>query len=205
MPQRTLATLGPLGSDSENAARILVSLIPGPCGIVLLDSFGAVLRHTVQNGGFALIPAAYQEKDARGQTQESWADTHFRVESNGELELWLAYVLPLKKLALAKQRGFDQARTIALHASTQYYASTYFPEAAPTYHSSKPAAVLSCAQGEADVCIGSLDVVQRYPELEVLRTFAARMCWTIYRRVQSTSMHIRAAVSDADGVLIGET
>jgi hypothetical protein len=125
MMSRNLATLGPSGSDSENAARLLLPELPGPCDIVLLESFAAALRHAVESDGFALVPAAYQEKDAEGHTQASWADTHFRVESDGELELWRACVLPLKEFALAKRRDVEAAQTIALHAATQYHATTF--------------------------------------------------------------------------------
>jgi hypothetical protein len=195
---RTLATLGPAGSDSENAARVLAPQLPGPCAVVLLDSFAAALRYAIAHDGFALLPAAYQEKDAHGRTQVSWADTHFQVEADGELELWLARVLPLKELALAKRKGVNEPQTIALHAAVQYYASTFLPGAAPAYHTSKPAAVHACAEGRADACLGSLDVVLRYPELEVLRTFSARMCWTIYRKAQPLSARLHAAARAAD-------
>lgn len=178
----TLATLGPRGSDSEHAGRLLVEQLEIDATVVLVDSYASALRHAWQHDGLALIPAAYQHKDAQGHTLETWADTHFRIETGGQLELWLARVLPLKELALAARRNIEQPRTVGLHAATQYYAQAFLPEAQPLYYASKPEAVRACAAGDADACIGSLDVVQKHPGLVVLRTFAARMCWTVYRR-----------------------
>lgn len=178
----TLATLGPHGSDSEHAAKLLLGELGLDGRVVLCPSFEAALAHARDHGGLALVPAAYQQKDAGGVTFNSWADLHFRIENEGSLELWLAKVLPLKEMAVAKRAGVEVPRSAAIHAATAYYAQTFLRGVQLSYCESKPEAVRRCAAGEVDACIGSLEVIQGWPALVVLHRFVARMCWTVYRQ-----------------------
>ena len=177
----TLATLGPSGSDSENAARLIVKDLELHAEVLLFSSFEQALEHASTRNGLALVPAAYQQKDPQGNTKHSWADLNFKIETDSVLQLWAARVLPLKKLALAKRKDGGAPNTVTLHPATQFYAETFLPSAKAIYVSNKPDAVRRCSEGFADACLGSLDVVDGYSNLEVIRTFGANMCWTIYR------------------------
>lgn len=192
---RTLATLGPTGSDSEHAAHLLLDELGLASQVVLCASFDAALAHARETDGLALVPAAYQHKDATGVTLATWADMHFRIENEGALELWLARVLPLKEMAVAKRVGVEVPRSAAIHAATAYYAQTFLSGVPLLYCESKPDAVRRCAEGSVDACIGSLEVIQRHPQLVVMRSFVARMCWTMYRQ----SHHGRAVAVGGGG------
>lgn len=181
----TLATLGPAGTDSESAARRLSARLRLPHALVLVPSFAEALEHAWENDGLALVPAAYAERDAAGRIVDCWADLNFRVETEGRLELWACHVLPLKELALARRRGVTEPRSVTLHPATAFYAQAFLPAATPRFCVSKPEAVRECVAGRSDACIGSIDVVQAERTLEIVRTFAARMCWTIYRRAEA--------------------
>jgi len=178
----TLATLGPAGTDSENAARQLLPRVAPRGRMVLVPTFAAALEHAWEHDGLALVPAAYAERDATGRIVDCWADLNFAVETEARLELWCSHVLALKELTLAVREGVTEARHVALHPATTYYAEAFLPGAQRLFHRSKPEAVRACVEGRADACIGSIDVVQQWPQLRVQQTFAARMCWTIYRR-----------------------
>lgn len=191
----TLATLGPSGSDSEHAAQLLAREPDLASSVVLCPSFEAALAHARDHEGLALVPAAYQQKDAGGITRNSWADLHFRIETEGRLELWQARVLPLKEMAVAKRAGVDVLKTAAIHAATAYYAQTFLAGVQLSYCDSKPEAVRRCASGEVDACIGSVEVIEKWPQLVVLQRFVARMCWTVYRqrRERLNAPSLRAA------------
>jgi hypothetical protein len=176
-----IATLGPIGSDSHNAAKIIASEVNIIGSVLLFDSFATSIIYAEEHGTLALVPAAYQEKDAHGRTTAAWADTHFRTENGGRLRLLDARVLPLKDIVVARHHNISRPQSVALHAATQFYADTYLPNASCIYTPSKPNAVELCVTGKADACIGSLDVVSCHSsDLYIIHTVKARMCWTIY-------------------------
>ncbi len=176
----SIATLGPEGTDSENAARLIREQLNLGADIVLCESFAKAEEYASSHRGFFLIPAAYTRKDSQGNIVESWADVNFRLGIEGTLSLHSSHVLPLQEMCIARRADAFDPRTIVLHPSTEMFAKVYEPNLDRLYINSKPTVVKACSEGRADKCIGSSVVVQQFGNLEIEKRFNPTMVWTLY-------------------------
>lgn len=175
---RDLVTLGPSGTDSENAAKQIMQMQNIPGEIVLCNSFYNAIEHAVGNNSYCLIPAAFQRQE-NGVIVDTWGNLNFREGSR--LELLNATVLPLKEMCFARNLQIAVPETIALHPSTGVFADIYAPNLKRVIIDSKPLAVRACSEGRADACIGSVDVVNSFGNLEIEQRFQPNMIWALYR------------------------
>ncbi len=178
--QTTIATLGPEGTDSEAAARIILERKGLEGNIVLCESFDAARVWAIGHDAYFLIPAAYAARDENGRVKDTWGDFNFREMDS--LELVDSIVLPLKEMCIARNRACETPESIALHPATDVFAERYAPGLRRDYVHSKPLVVERCSEGKSDLCIGSSDVAERFDNLEIERRFNPKMVWVLYSR-----------------------
>lgn len=174
MPEPAVHTLGPVGTDADAEAR-------SRFGVVRLhDSFAEAMERAFAEGNLALVSAGFVERDSQGYA-DTWVNLHFRW--NGRLDLVDSWHSPTKLMCLATAvdnvRSAADVRTLALHASTEELAMVA-SSASRTYFRAKPLAVAAASDGSFDACLGSIDVVQRFPHMRVLETISPKMVWCLY-------------------------
>ncbi|KPI16987.1 hypothetical protein OK074_1780 [Actinobacteria bacterium OK074] len=176
-PDTTVITLGPEGTDAHHVACRFQD-------VVLVDSFPEAMACAWRQDVAALICAGYVDRDADGVV-DSWVSLHFRY--TGRMEMVGSWAEPTKPMCVAvntrRVGPGGEARSVALHPSTEAFAERYLPHAERIYAPAKPLAVGIAAAGRADACIGSLDIAGRDPGLRVVHTFQPSMLWCLYRRV----------------------
>ncbi|SDF91193.1 hypothetical protein SAMN04488542_12039 [Fontibacillus panacisegetis] len=176
---KKVVTLGPKGTDAENIATKISE------EVILLDSFNASLEYAYNNNTIALISAGYINRGDRGEITESWVDLNFVY--TGKMEMFECFYSPTKPICLAKHKFCTSPSTIAIHPSTEKLL-THLAKDSPsaiTYVNNKPAAVQMVVDQKVDMCLGSLDVITKYDNLEILDVIRPDMIWTLYRRVKN--------------------
>ncbi|MBI2005550.1 MAG: hypothetical protein HYS80_02185 [Candidatus Aenigmarchaeota archaeon] len=163
-----ISTLGPNGTDSERAAKYFAQIrrLP-PYDLKLSSSFEKALQDVREGGAhFGIVPAAYN--DLLG--------LHYRFR---DLLIDELFLLPTKEMVLARRSGTEVIRCVALHPSTDSFA----PEGVEKlYIPSKPLCIEAVIRGDADACIGSRDVADKYG-LEVVESYGEiPMSWEVFRR-----------------------
>ena len=66
-----IATLGPKGTDSENAARILMEREKISGRVILCDSFHSARDTAIDQNAYLLVPAAFCNRDSDGSITET--------------------------------------------------------------------------------------------------------------------------------------
>jgi prephenate dehydratase len=173
-----ITTLGPRGTDSENAATKIKSLRDISGEIILCESFRNAIKMAINNNNYCLIPAAFSDKDNNGMIIDNWTAINFIEE---EIELVDAIILPLKEMCIAKRNNIETINSIILHTATEPFANKYFPGIKKIYCQSKPLAVKLCNDGIADACIGSRDVIEYTTQLQIIKSIRKNMVWTLYQ------------------------
>lgn len=170
-----IVTLGPAGTDAEAEARKHTPLVR------LVDSFADAMALAAADGTRALVAAGYLALDAQDRAVDSWVDQHFA--HTGVLRLHRCWESPTKPMCLAVRRDLPrttQVATVATHPATRVFAAQYAPEARLVPVDAKPLAAWAAAHGEVDACIASVDVIARYPQLEVRARWQPTMVWLLY-------------------------
>lgn len=174
MTDLVVHTLGPAGTDADAEARSRFDAVR------LHDSFADAMERAYVEGNLALVSAGFVERDSDGYA-DTWVNLHFRWHAR--LDLVATWHAPTKKMCLATAvetvRSAADVRTLALHASTDELA-TVSPSARRTYFRAKPLAVAAASDGSFDACLGSIDVVGRFPHMRVLETISPKMVWCLY-------------------------
>lgn len=173
-----VATLGPEGTDAHAEALRLFGQA------VLVESFDAAVRYAHENGTSALVAAGFVERTEEA-VGDLWVDLHFRNLERMQVDR--VWVSPTKQMCVAtSQTGHPAtARSVALHPATAVFADRFVAAGAQRqYVDAKPVAVRLVADGLADCCIGSVDVVERYG-LRIHEVFQPTMVWCLYSRVPS--------------------
>jgi len=175
-----IVTLGPAGTDAEAEARKHATEVR------LVDSFTAAMTAAATEGTRALVAAGYLALDAHGRTTDSWVDQHF-THTDGVLRLQRCWESPTKPMCLAVRRDLPRRApmTVATHPATRVFATRYAPAARLVPVDAKPLAAAAAARGEVDACIASVDVVARYPQLEVRIQWQPTMVWLLYGKDDS--------------------
>ncbi|MBF6102353.1 ferredoxin [Nocardia cyriacigeorgica] len=170
-----IVTLGPPGTDAEAEARRHASVVR------LVDSFADAMAEAATGGVRALIAAGYLTLDAHGRTTDSWVDQHFT--HSGVLRLHRCWESLTKPMCLAVRSDLPRSApvaTVATHPATRVFATRYAPGARLVSVNAKPLAARAAAHAEVDACIASVDVVARYPQLEVRVEWQPTMVWLLY-------------------------
>lgn len=180
-----IATLGPEGSDSQMAAleiRNMMFVYRSQEPIHLLPSFKEARDFAIENDTYFLIPAAFSARDLDGKVLDTWGDWHFREE---DMNIRYSFLVPLQEMAIAKRKDVGDLKSIVLHPATEVFAQKYFPEVEKIYSKSKPIAVKDCSEGIADLCIGSVPVIERFDNLEIVKKVIEKdqkmMLWAVYQ------------------------
>lgn len=172
---RTIVTLGPEGTDAHAEASKHFS------DVRLARSFPEAMQTARHNGHLALIAAGYLRYDDTAVV-DSWVDLHFR--HHADMELLHVWHSPTKPMCVAvnrtRVRSIADIGSLALHPATRAIAEMLSIDAAMTFVSAKPIAVERAAAGEVDACIGSADVVARFPALHPVKTLQPTMVWCLY-------------------------
>ncbi|MEW1700731.1 hypothetical protein [Streptomyces sp. NPDC091278] len=170
-----VVTLGPAGTNAQaEAARLFGD-------VVLEPSFESAMRTAYDEGAHALVAAGFVQRDEQ-QVTDLWVDLHFR--HLGRMMVDATWESPTKRMCVAtgpRALRLADVRSVALHPATEVFARRYVPRAARQYVDAKPLAVQRAADGTADACVGSLDVVGRHPALTVRAVFEPTMVWILYR------------------------
>ena len=163
-----MATLGPSGTDSENAAEEFLKNKSINGEIKLFDTFFESLNSVVEGkNDFAIVPSAFPQ----------FADCVFDFP---ELMIIDSFVLPLKDLVIAKRKDKEKIRTIAIHPATKDLVKAIGNEVEIIEVTSKPLAAKMAALGKVDACIASLDVVRNLG-LKVVHKFeCVNMSWAVF-------------------------
>jgi prephenate dehydratase len=167
-----IATLGPKGTDADYLARTLTRRV------FLEHSFRAALERAAEGECAALVACG-----CRSET-ETWVDLHFEFCSS--LRIVQTFAAPTKTMCLASRHP-GPFRHVAAYPAVWTLARRYAPEAEVIPCASKPDAVLACADGRADACIGSLDVATAHG-LMIIEAFGATMAWTLYARPNAEAL-----------------
>ncbi|MEU8326663.1 hypothetical protein AB0C33_50575 [Nonomuraea sp. NPDC048881] len=172
--ERPIATLGPAGTDSEREARRHFSQV------VLQPSFPHAMDYALANETLALIPAGYVDREGGGMG-DTWVDLHFRYEPQLRLaHVWHGKIRPLC-IAVNRERATEAGpHVVALHSATWRFAREHLPTHATRFVRSKPEAVQLAGEGTVHACVGSVDVVERFPSLRIVRVFQPTMVWCLY-------------------------
>ncbi|MFT4326717.1 MAG: hypothetical protein ACMXYK_04405 [Candidatus Woesearchaeota archaeon] len=174
-----IATLGPEGTDSEAVAKYLKERGIA-AEIVLCKTFRDALHYARENGSYLLVPTAYVDKDENGVLKDSWGKMHF--ELLGEFTLEEVFERQLQKMCVAQRSDVQTPSNIALHPATDQFAYKYLGDKLRrSYLKAKPEAVRRCSEGEFDMCIGSVPVVEQFDNLEIIERFSPTMVWTLYK------------------------
>ena len=171
---RTLCTLGPEGTDAEYAAKLLTE------DVALFPTFRQAMDHAYEHDLFALVACGYLQK-IDGQISDTWIDLNYTYATT----MWIVHCFPLalKPLCFARRKTIQVPQSIVTHPSTEQFVRQYYPHLSIHYVDSKPQAVVATANGDYDLCVGSLDVVERYSNLEVLEVLQTQMVWAVYQRL----------------------
>ncbi|MFD9053338.1 hypothetical protein [Streptomyces zaomyceticus] len=95
-------------------------------------------------------------------------DLHFRHLDRMRIAgLWESLTKPMCAATGPRVASLADVRSIALHPATEVFAGQFTPLAERQYLDAKPLAVRRASEGTADGGIGSVDVVERHPELTV--------------------------------------
>ncbi|MGW2680899.1 hypothetical protein [Streptomyces sp. NPDC001436] len=168
-----VATLGPEGTDAHAEALRLFGQA------VLVESFDAAVRYAYETRTSALVAAGFVERNQEA-VADLWVDLHFRnLERMRMDQVWVS---PTKQMCVATSQTADPAtaRSVALHPATAVFADRFVTAGARRqFVDAKPVAVRLVADGRADCCIGSVDVVQRYG-LRIHQVFQPTMIWCLY-------------------------
>ncbi|MGF9820108.1 hypothetical protein [Brevibacillus agri] len=168
-----IATLGPSGTDAEHVARSLSNRV------ILCESFNESMEYSYQNNVLALICCGYIDIK-NGVSVDGWVDLNFRYLN--KMEIVKTFDMPTKPICIAKRFDCIHPKTLVLHPATKVFADKIPYNLETHYVNNKPTAVKLVDDGKYDMCIGSLDVVQKYNHLEVLETFQPKMIWALYQR-----------------------
>lgn len=168
-------TLGPSGTDAEAVALTRYH------DIRLVESFRVAMELAWRHGGRALICAGYLRRDPETtHVVDSWVQMHFEWLQRMDLvEVWKH---PTKEMGLAVGQGHEEVRSVAVHPSTLPLLPDEWQDAELHFVDAKPQAVLEVVHQEADACLGSVDIIEAFAELEVVETFAPQMIWCEYAR-----------------------
>lgn len=168
-----VVTLGPPGTDAAHAARHFAQTI-------LACSFPLAMETAWRQDAAALVCTGFIDR-RDGDVTDCWVDLHFRW--TGMMQLQQCWVEPTKPMGIAVRPGSIPARvgSVALHPATEALAQRWLPQAERRYVSAKPLAVRMAAAGEAEACIGSLDIVAA-TDLEVVQVIEPLMVWCLYTR-----------------------
>ncbi|GFM89769.1 amino acid biosynthesis protein [Pseudomonas cichorii] len=169
----TIATLGPVGTDSHKQAEQLGARVS------LHDTFHAAVEHAKTHGTKLLVPAGFREN--RDGKPFSWVDFHFENIGTIELEkVWFEKTMPMVLL-------HKSYHSIAIHPST----SSLVPELERyehvNYTRSKVEAYQLFAQGKASAVIASTCLTNEESDRACIKAqFNPTMVWCLYR-MRSTS------------------
>ncbi|MEU5053706.1 hypothetical protein [Streptomyces sp. NPDC021096] len=170
---RLVVTLGPQGTDASHVARRFPK-------VELARSFPEAMQTAWERDAAALICAGFLERGRRGAT-DCWVDLHFRW--NGRMQLRSCWAEPTKPMGIAVSPVVtgcaERVRLVALHPATSAFADRYLPGVPRHYVVAKPLAVEMTARGQADACIGSLDVLAA-TDLVVVHVLTPDMVWCLY-------------------------
>ncbi|WP_194814575.1 ferredoxin [Nocardia sp. XZ_19_385] len=177
-----IVTLGPAGTDAQAEAQ------KHSDAVVLVESFAVAMRTAADDGGVrALVAAGYLALDEQSRATDSWVDQHFT--HTGVLRLERCWESPTKPMCFATHRDLGErgrpVATVATHPATRVFAAHHAPGARLIAVNAKPLAAAAAARGEADACIASVDVAQRYAELTIRAEFAPTMVWLLYGKAGS--------------------
>ncbi|MFJ9434780.1 hypothetical protein ACIRQY_34735 [Streptomyces sp. NPDC101490] len=151
--------------------------------VLLEPSFESAMRAAFHAKAYALVAAGFVERNGP-QATDLWVNLHFR--HLGRMRIVCVWESPTKPMCVAtgpRVPGLADVRSVALHPATEVFAGRFTPQAERHYVDAKPLAVQRAADGIADSCIGSLDVIARYPALTVHETFQPTMVWVLYQPV----------------------
>ena len=70
---------------------------------------------------------------------------------------------------------------IVIHPATEVFSNKYAQNMKIEYTHSKPVGVQLCREGRYDMCIGSSDTIEKFPNLEIVQRFSPKMVWALYR------------------------
>lgn len=168
-----IATLGPCGTDAERIAKMFSS------NIVLCDTFAAAMEKAYNEDLTALICCGFIQKEKDALT-DCWVDLNFRYLN--KMEIVHCFFFPTKPMCIAKRKDCKNPKSIIIHPSTETFVKHLRGKYEINYIDNKPGAVKSVSEGKYEMCIGSLDIVEKHDELEVLEVFEPTMVWSLYQR-----------------------
>lgn len=177
MPTKRIYTLGPQGTDAHTVAQTLSQHVE------LCPSFPEAMQAGYATNSRTLICAGYTHRSDLGEVIDVWVDLHFKWF--GRMDLTNVYMRAVKPMAIGGRTDAagSQRPLLAAHSSTQYLVPESYSEAQLLFTQSKPKAVNMVANGQADYCLGSKDVIDSTPNVEILHNIGSPpMVWCLYER-----------------------
>lgn len=169
-----ICTLGPEGTDSHFLAQKLSHTV------YLFPSFSDSLAYAMRENCFALIPCGYQKMDNM-KLEDSWVNLNFRNSESAEIkDILLSYTKPM---CIAQNRNFSGGEKFCcLHPATYAFSQKFLPGIPMVFVNNKPEVVRLTFEKGFSYCIGSVDVVLKYPSLKIIKTFQPQMVWALHAK-----------------------
>ncbi|MCQ2569975.1 MAG: hypothetical protein MJ139_03615 [Limosilactobacillus sp.] len=167
-----LHTLGPQATDSYQAA--LVYQAQHPCEIDLHSSFEEILtnlRH--YHGDYLLLPTAYQ---GQGNWPLTWGQTHYRLLD--QLNLQTAFITSLDDLVIVENQQATTSNAYT-HPATRDLLQTHLAHATVITAPSKYRAYQAYLT-DGRYVLTSRKLVHLRPYERLIKTFEAKMIWSVY-------------------------
>ncbi|MGW3387436.1 hypothetical protein [Streptomyces cinereoruber] len=173
-PHQTVYTLGPAGTDAHaEATRLFDSVAVAP-------TFEEAVCMAYDARSYALVATGFVERTG-AEVTDLWVNLHFRnLNRMKVVGVWESPTKPMCLATRSAAAGLDDVRSVALHPATEVFADQFVPHVERRYADAKPTAVRMAAEGLADACIGSVDIV-RENGLSVRVEFQPSMVWCLYQ------------------------
>lgn len=168
-----IVTLGPAGTDAETQAKRISTRI------ILKDSFPEAMECAFRHNAYALVACGYKKVE-EGRIVDTWVDLNFRYDT--KMKIVKTYTAGTKPICFVIRVDCLTPRTIVVHPATQEFVKLSNPNLVISYVDAKPDAVRLTAIGRFDSCLGSKDVIQKYSNLKVVKTFYPTMIWALYEK-----------------------
>lgn len=171
-----IVTLGPAGTDADYEAHKHTTRVQ------LVPSFPAALAAAVADRELrALMPVGYLSLGAHDVAADSWVDQHFAHHSTLVIDhLWESTTKPMCIAAAGYLPDLAAARSVAAHPSTRALLDCFRVPGERRWVDAKPLAATMAADGGADACLASVDVVRALPNLRIVHQFQPTMVWVLY-------------------------
>lgn len=167
-----IATLGPEGTCSENAAKNFISKKELNAEIILKDSFQACLTALdKKEADIAIVPSAFEKLN----------ELIFR--NLNKIKITESFVLNTPALVIAKNNA-KEIKKVACHPAPFILIDNIFPKDKIIFTSSNSISAIKTANKEVDACL-TTEIAAKKNNLKLIKNFGeVPMSWNVFERIK---------------------